>query len=418
MGNTSDPQDFAGGLARQRDLLEDSDAVPGIDRKAIQRWLRKKDGTLETSSLKTYLRRVRVASERAEIPLLEMGEDDYHELIFSLRHDYDLADSTVYSYENAVLLFIDDMSSKEVEWPDDVERTSVDRSTLNVDDVLTPADIQVLTTTARHQRDVAFIEFLADTGARLSLALSLRVRDVDLSDPPTYQPYSEARGLKGAPITEYPLIDSAAPIRSYLRTAHPRPDDPDAALFHKLKPHSRESDGERWTDDGGVVANAARQQLKRIADRADVDKPVKPHAFRHAAITRMVREGYSRSQIEHRVHWTLDTDMWEIYEHITGEEHTEDIFRSAGLLEDDEGPDRVRKSCGNCNQALAPHHEFCPNCGRPASPGAEDTVDDATDTILEALVGEKNPATRRELRALLDELDERPDTAQGHDDPS
>jgi integrase len=418
MADTSDPQDFAGGLERQRRLLDDSDTVHDQDREQIRRWLRKKDGTLETSSLKTYLRRARVASERAEKPLIKMDEDDYHDLVFALRHEYDLADSTVYSYENAVLLYIDDMTPDDVEWPGDVDRTSVDRNSLNVDDVLTPADIQELTTTARHQRDVAFIEFLADTGARLSLALSLRVRDVNLTDPPTYQPNAEAEGLKGAPITEYPLIDSAAAIRSYLRTAHPRPNNPDAALFHKLKPHSRESGEDRWSDDGGVVANAARQQLKRIADRADLEKPVKPHAFRHAAITRMVREGYSRSQIEHRVHWTLDTDMWETYEHITGEEHTEDIFRSAGLLEDDDGPDRVRKACGNCGESLAPRHEFCPNCGRPASPGAAETVEDATDTVLDSIVNETNPATRRELRALLAEIEERPDTARDHDDPS
>jgi len=418
MAETSDPQDFAGGLERQRRLLDESDDVHEADRELIQRWLRKKDGTLATSSLKTYLRRVRVASERADMPLIEMGEPDYHDLVFALRHEHDLADSTVYSYENAVLLFIDDMTDEGVEWPDTVERTSVDRDTVNVDDVLTPKDIQTLTSTARHQRDVAFVEFLADTGARLSLALSLRVGDVDLSEPATYTPNAEAEGLKGAPITEYPLIDSAAAIRSYLRTAHPRPDDPEVALFHQLKPHDRGDDGERWTDDGGVVANAARQQLKRIAERADVDKPVKPHAFRHAAITRMVREGYSRSQIEHRVHWTLDSDMWETYEHVTGEEHTEDIFRSAGLIEDDDGPDKVRKACGNCNQPLAPHHEFCPNCGRPASPGAAETVDDAKDTVLDSLVEETNPATRRELKALLAEIEVRPDTVQDHDDPS
>ncbi|MDQ2052918.1 tyrosine-type recombinase/integrase [Natronolimnohabitans sp. A-GB9] len=418
MGDINDPQDFAGGLKRQHRLLEQSDDVHDSDRPQIERWLRKKDGSVAISTLKTYLRRVRAASERSDTPLVDMDEPDYHELVFDLRHEHDLADSTVQSYENAVLLFLSDMT--DADWTDDVDRTKVERSGPDVDNMLTPKDIQALTTTARHQRDVAFIEFLADTGARLTMALSLRVRDVDLEEPPTYKPNGDAVGLKGAPITEYPLIDSAAAIRSYLRTAHPRPNEPDAALFHKIKPHSRGEDGERWIDDGAVVANAARQQLSRIANRADIDKPVKPHAFRHAAITRMVREGYSRSQIEHRVHWTLDTNMWETYEHITSEEHNEDIFREAGILDPDDGPDRIRKDCGNCQQPLAPHHDWCPNCGQPAAPGASDQHTEAKDTVLEALVDETNPATRRELRALLDELDERPDTARDvdHDDPS
>lgn len=417
MADINDPQDFAGGLQRQRRLLAESTTVHDRDRDALEAWLRRKDGQVAVSSLKTYLRRVRVGSERSPRPLVELDEEGWHDYVFALRHDHGLADSTIQSYENAILMYLDDMTS--LEWPSRVERTTVDDEGPTVDEILTPKDVQALVEQARHQRDVALIEFLADTGARLTLTLSLRVQDLSLAgDTPTYRPNPDAVGLKGATITDYPLIDSAAPLRSYLRAAHPRPNDTDVAVFHKLKPHGR-TDDERWSDDGGLVANAARQQLKRIADRAGVDKPVHPHAFRHAAITRMVREGYSRSQIEHRVHWRLDTDMWEIYEHISSSEHNEDIFREAGILEDDQGPDRVRKNCGTCQAALAPHHDWCPNCGQPASPGAEDALDDGRDEVLGELVEATNPATRRELRALLDEIEARPDTARdGHEDPS
>ncbi|WP_331232748.1 site-specific integrase [Natronorarus salvus] len=413
MGSIDDPQDFKRGLERQRRLLRDSEEVHDADREQIRRWIRRKDGSVAPGSLKTYLRRVRAASERSDVPLLEMDIDDFYDLVFCLRHEWDLADSTVQSYENATLLFLGDVTG--ADWIDDVERTRIDREGPDPDAMLEPRDIAALVRTARHQRDVAFIEFLADTGARLSLALSLRVGDLDLSDPPTYQPNRDALGLKGAPIRSYPLIDSAAAIRSYLRTAHPRPDDPGAALFHKIKPHARGENGERWTDEGAVNPHSANQQLKRIADRADLDKPVSPHAFRHAAITRMVREGYSRSQIEHRVHWTLDTDMWRIYEHISSDEHNDDIFREAGLLDPDDGPDRVRKDCGNCRTAIAPHHEFCPNCGQPASPGAAGDVADGKNTILEELVDAANPALREELAELLDRIDERPDRVRRSD---
>lgn len=410
-----DPQDFAGGLMNERDLLASSDDVHDADQPAITRWLQRKDGQLAVSSLKTYLRRVRVASERSGTELVDLDKDDYHQLIFKLRHDYDLADSTVQSYEAALLLFLDDMT--DVDWTDDVERTSVDKQGPTAEEILTPADIQSLTTTARHSRDVALIEFLADSGARLSLTLSLRVGDIDINEPATYTPNSEALGLKGASITEYPLIDSVAPLRSYLRGSHPRPDHPDVALFHKVKPASRSGPDDPWgDDDGGLRANAARQQLSRIADRAGVDRDVNPHAFRHVAITRMVREGYSRSQIEHRVHWTLDTDMWETYEHITSEEHNSDIFREAGIIEAEEGPDRVRKRCGQCRAPLAPRHEFCPQCGTAVTAQAREEVDDAKGAVVDQLVEATNPATRRELSALLDELEGREHIA--HDDPS
>lgn len=413
---TDDPQDFAGGLQNERRLLEERDEVFDADRGEIDAWLRRKDGTVAISTLKTYLRRVRVASERSDVPLVEMTAEEYQVLVFDLRHEYDLSDATVKSYENAVLLFIDDMT--DAEWPEDVERTRVETSRVQQSEVLTPKDIAALTDAARHQRDVAFIEFLADTGARISLALSLRVGDVDLTDPPTFTPNDAAVGLKGAPITAYPLIDAAAPLRAYLQAAHPRPNDESVALFHKLKPSSR-SGSERWSDDGAVRVNAMRQQLGRIADRTDIEKRVKPHSFRHAAITRMVREGYSRSQIEHRVHWTLDSDMWQTYEHITGQEHTEDIFRAAGVTDSDETPERVRKECGTCNEPLAPHHEFCHNCGSPVSPGAKEEYEAFSDTVLGAMVATENPVARRDLRQLHTDVESDPSLVdERHDEES
>lgn len=409
-----DPQQFEKALARQRELLTESDKIHDADREAIRRWMRSKDGSVKISSLKTYLRRLRNASERSDVPLVEFDEATYNEWVFSMRHDHDLADSTVKSYEDVVTQFLAEELG--VEWPNEVDRTTVERSTISADQMLTASDIQQLTQSARSQRDVALIEFFADTGARLSMALSLRVGDVDLNNPPTYTPNENALGLKDAPTTAYPLIDSVAAIRSYLRTSHPRPDDSGVALFHKQRPHARGDDGERWTDRGSLNPNACQQQLRRVAARADVEKPVNPHNFRHSAVTRMSREGFTRSQIEHRVHWTIDSEMWERYEHIASEQHNHDIFTEAGLIEGDQSPDRVRRPCGQCREPLAPHHEFCPNCGEPVTEAARQEVDEAEDSVLAELVERTNPVTRRELRALLDELESDPTLA--HDDPS
>jgi hypothetical protein len=96
-----------------------------------------------------------------------MNETDYDELVFALRHDYDLADSTVKSYENAILPSLDE--TLDADWPSEVDRTTVDDQGPTADDILDPAEVRQLTESADHQRDVVFIEFLADTGARLSV---------------------------------------------------------------------------------------------------------------------------------------------------------------------------------------------------------------------------------------------------------
>lgn len=392
---TDDVHGFRSGLQEERENLEESTEMTDADRQAISQWIKRRDGELTISSLKTYIRRLRLAAERSEVPLTEMTESDYQDLIFDFRHsdeygrgDGGMAESTVSTYEDALLLFLGEALDRE--WVDSVERTTLDNNTVNADEMLDPADIQALIEAASNARDVALIEFLADTGARIGLAASLRVKDVSLDDErATYTPNEKALGLKGADIKPYPLIDSRAAIRNYLRSAHPRPNDGEAALFHKVNPVSDED------DDGSLHVNSFRDQLMRVADRAGVDKPVNPHNFRHTAITRMYREGMSKEQIQHRVQWDIDTSMWERYVHVTAEEMNEGIFAEAGIIEAGEEATTMRKRCGQCNEPIPPHRDFCGTCGEPVDNEARELLE-AVQTSLERDMVESDDAAERE----------------------
>lgn len=409
MVDTSDPRDFRRRLERQRELLDEA-AIAPADRQAIKRFAQRKHGSVEVSTLKTYLRRLRRAAEWAPVPLTELDEATYREWIFELAHDESkgrgdgpLSDATMKSYEDIVCQFL--ALECDRAWASDVERTTVEDSGVDAGAMLDGDDIAALRDAARHQRDIALVDFLTDTGARITLVCALRIRDLALEgDRPTYQPNADALGLKGAEITPYPIIDAAADLRSYLRGTHPRPDEPKAAVFHRL----RRYDDDIEDDDGACDPSALRNHLVRLGERAGVDKPMNPHNFRHSAITRMVREGYSRDQIEHRVHWTLDTDMWTNHVHITAEEHNDDIFAAAGVIDGDDGPDATRPVCGTCRTTLAPHHAFCPNCGVAATPEHREIVtavedaglDDVTDQLLHKL---ERRAAESGLRLVRDE---------------
>jgi integrase len=398
---TADPQHFERTLRLERERL-DNEAVVEADREAILAWARRRDGQVAVSTLGTYLMRLRRAAEESPVPLVELGEEDYHDLVWRLRNEANLSDTTVRNYENALCLWLSDYRG--LDWPDDVDRTRTDDSGPDPAEMLGPAEIQALVDAARSQRDVALIEFLADTGARIGLTCSLRVRDVSLdSDRPTFQPNPESLANKDVEIVERPLIDCRGPLKTYLRQAHPRPNEPDAALFHLLKGY----DEDVAVDDGACEPSPINEHLSRIAERAGVEKPTNPHNFRHSAITRMVREGYDRPEIEHRVGWSVDSDMWETYQHVSAEEHNEGIFAAAGFVADD-GADRTRRPCGTCGERLAPHHDYCPVCGDAASPDARRRTDDATDTVLEELVRATDQATRQQLRSLLDAVESDP----------
>lgn len=398
MGNTEDIQRFSRRLQREQERLEETDAVADQDVQAIERLCRQKDGDVAISTLEAYSRRCRMSARIADTPLVEFGRDDYEALIYEMRHDHDVADATARNRENALGIFYSEVVG--AAWIDDVDRTSVDDTAVDPSDMLTPEDLAGLVEAARHQRDVALIELLADTGARLSLVASLRIKDVDLkADQPTYRPNSDAIGLKGADIKPYPIVDSAATLRGYLRDSHPRPDEPDAALIHKMQRFGDDLDA----DDGSLAPNHIRQTLARIADRAGVAKPVNPHNFRHSAITRMFREGYSKAQIQHRVQWSIDTDMWDRYVHLEAEELNDDIFAAAGVTDPDEDrSDPRRQSCGNCREPLAPHHEYCPRCGDAATPDTRNAIQEWQAEGLEELgEGDLTASERRIVAAAL-----------------
>ncbi|MFC6825619.1 tyrosine-type recombinase/integrase [Halopelagius fulvigenes] len=408
--------DYAGYGRKFRKELDKLDHHTDADRPHVKRWLNSLDGNVTEGTMGEYLRQLRIASKRLDCPLVELTEDRMDAYKFEMRHERQggdgLSDFTVKQRQFVIRRFLQFVNSDldGLDWADDYELVKPDSKTISADDMLTQEDIRKLTEGAQNLRDIAVIEFLADTGARLSLMGSLRVGDVDLdTEQATYTPNDEARGLKGAPITEYPLIDSKASLRTYLRNTHPRPDVDEAAFFHKLSETRR-----TWReDDGAVSPNTIRRQLRRAAEHGGVDKPVNPHNFRHSAVTRMAREGYTRSQIEHRVHWTIDTDMWETYEHIASEQHNSDIFAQAGVIdpEDRDGPSRERHPCGNCHETLAPHHEFCPRCGEPATPERREEVDAKRDVVVDELVKATDAETRQQLRTLLDAIDENPQHA-------
>lgn len=395
MVDLDDPNGYRAALEREERLLENAEDIEAADKDAIASWKRSRSGSIALGSLVTYHRRVRRVAELTDVPLVDWSQDTAERVFYELAHDESLgndgcwSDATMQNHENAVCLFL--QWNRDANWVDEIERTRVERDPVSADEMLTPDDIEALLDATRYARDRALIEFLADTGARRSLVCSLRVRDVSLDgEKATYQPNADALGLKGAEITQYPIIDARASLRTYLRTGHPRPDDPDVALFHLLK--GWDADG-----DGACDPKPIRVHLQRIAGRAGVEKPVNPHNFRHSAITRMVREGYTKTQIEHRVHWEIDSGMWDRYVHVTSEELNDDIFAAAGVVDDEDSVDARRSRCGNCTEPLAPHHRHCPNCGVAASQPRRELVERVDERFVEMLVSTEDAQLRERI---------------------
>jgi len=418
MGSLEDFQGFGEQLQTELDQL---DTHRDADRPHIKRFVQYHDPRVSEGTLREYLKNLRMTSQRIDRPLVELDAPAVDEHVYDLRHnsaygrgsDDGLADTTVYNIQFAIRKFCrfasDDVDG--LEWADEYDLISQERPSVSPDEMLDADDIAALCDGANNLRDIAIIEFLADTGARISMLGSLRVGDVDLDgDTATFTPNPNAKGLKGAAIREYPIIDARATLRTYLRSTHPRPDDDDVAFFHRMAGHGNDFDAD---DAGALSPSTIHGQLRRAADNAGLDKPVNPHNFRHSAVSRMRREGYTRSQIEHRCSWEVDTDMWAIYEHISAEQHNDDIFRQAGIVADDgEAPEQTRAACGNCRETLAPHHTFCPRCGAPADPSVREAVDTTTEAARDELVTTDTRDERLTIAEMAEAASADPDVAE------
>lgn len=397
MATTDDFRRTKRHLQNQLDKLADAD-IDDRDRAAIRAFLRD-NADLALSSQRQYVAFLRRAAVRSPVALVEMDHDAFKDLLFEFRHNYGsdgsgMSQATIANYQSFLRRLFEHLDR---EWATDI---SIDRAetTVRADDMLAQEDIAALTDALTHPRDIALVEFLADTGARVGLVGSLRVCDVDLDgERATYTPNPNALGLKDAPIQPYPIIDAKASLRAYIRHSHPRPDEPKAALFHKM----RQYDDDVSVDDGVLGNTQFRRILTGAADDAEVDKPVNPHNFRHSAISRMWREGWDKQQIQHRVQWSVDTDMWATYVHLHAEDMNEEIFADAGVVDDTDTLSRERETCGNCRETLPPHAAHCPNCGEPVTKEARDRRDEVVDAGVEQLAAPDLPDEDRQLAAHI-----------------
>jgi len=410
--------DFSGFRRRYENALQrlSKADIHADDHDAIKSWIRARDGDLAVSSLAQYTNRLRILAERCDGRLVDQDIEDVRELFFELRRDETIgrggppSDTTVYNYQAALSSW---GSHRDEDWVDafDPDKPDPQQKAVDEADMLSQDEIAALTEAATRPRNQGIVEFLADTGARLTLMGSLRVKDVDLEgERATYTPNRNAIGLKGANIQPYPVIDAKASLRVYLNHSHPRPDKPEAAFFHTF-----DECGPVAEEDGSLSPTRVGDMLRTLADRAGVEKPVNPHNFRHSAITRMWREGYDKQEIQHRVHWRLDTEMWKRYVHVTAEQMNEEIFAGAGVVDDDDSLSRERKRCGNCREPLPPHSHYCNNCGEPATQQARKQKQQGFQSLTEGLNAVRNPHRKTGIGSVF-QLVEMDASRLGHDD--
>jgi integrase len=74
-----------------------------------------------------------------------------------------------------------------------------------------------------------------------------------------------------------------------------------------------------------------RSRMKKLAERAQLKKPINPHNLRHSAITRSAMLGMSDIDISMRYWGSAHSDMLNIYIHLSKQMNSDSYRRTMGM---------------------------------------------------------------------------------------
>lgn len=236
------------------------------------------------------------------------------------------------------------------------------------------------------------------------MASQLRIKDIKDLDTkrPAFKPNPNGTGHKGAPDKRYPILQSRAELRTYINHHHTDP-RPEAPLWHVLRGYDPET-----PEEGAMSGDTIRGMLQRCKQRADIDKPANPHNFRHTAITRLSKQGFTRQEIVHLAGWA-DDKMLDAYDHTTDRERNDRLRAKAGFIDEaetDTSPD-TPQTCGNCRETLKPNARFCVSCGAPTTADVREAAEAQEKRIFDS-AAQAEPGLVEDVRELRELLNERP----------
>ncbi|MFO7926962.1 tyrosine-type recombinase/integrase, partial [Natronomonas sp.] len=369
-------------------------------------------GKRETKSygtLAAYTQALKRVSELAERPLTEFkSAEEINKLFEGFRRgthpnvkDDGYGKSTLGQWESAVTKFFEYHSHFGIDQTEIVidanPETKVDDR-----DMYTREEIEALRNAVTNDRDRCMLELFLNTGQRIRAIQTLRLKDVD-TDEGVYYLNTEDDGLKGADKNgrKRPLLGAKRPVYDWAKKHQGGPED---YLITPLPSANGGIHGEKLSQ------STMRRSLRRLADRADVDKPPNPHNFRHYFVTTCKRDyGMDDATIKHLIgHGQGSRIMETTYQHLNDEDHIKAAETAAGLRKEKNESPLTPQACPTCGEPLDQGSKACPGCGTVFAPNAKAAEEQIQEGIKESYkqADPTDTETMEEIEAVEEALDE------------
>ncbi len=341
------------------------------------------DGYSNTRRYK-YYSKLRMFAEQTDVPFDETDKSDVKDLVLWVMRREDINETTKVDYKKILKRFYrwisdDDEYPECAKW---IKATSPTNKRKLPDELLNEEDIKKLIKNCNNIRNKAIISLLWETGARIGEILDLKIKNIQDEDKHMKVTLSGKTGDR----TNF-LIESIGHINGWLNS-HPRRDDKNAPLFVNIG-NSRTGKGMQY--------RAIYKMLNKVADRAEVDKPVNPHQFRHSRATYLASR-FTEAQMCSWFGWKQGSDMPGKYVHISSRDTENAYKRIHGVEEADDKATITTKECPRCHQNVSTTDDYCPHCGVALSREVLDEMDEfqgkVRDTHLEK-IGDNESLTEK-----------------------
>lgn len=384
MPNVNDPNNDR---SRLESRIEELEALPDEDQELLEYWLENyRDSNADSTTL-GHLGHLLTIQEELDTSLSEASKFTWTSAISALENERGWTSGTKRNWQKSVRSFLEEIKDDVSASKDDINLAKDDSGgKISEDDILSINEVRILIQEASNRvRDQAMFSVLIDLGLRVSAVCSLRVGDFEYEEGDSVAEVtlnSDALGQKGSGGRTHVATFSAGYIRSYLRSEHPRPDNGNAPLFHKIGRHYSPDDP---TDDGSISPPIFRRRMKRLARDTDIDKSkLHPHNMKHAAVTIWALRGMSDREIEYRAGWARESGQLKRYEHLTGDDINNQILETFGVERAESDPVIVAPidNCPNCKMSIDTGMRYCPQCGQQVE---QDTAPEWYEILVEEL---------------------------------
>lgn len=367
--------------------------------------------TKESKTLANYTARFRLIATEIDGGLLNQTTDSINDIMATLASgeaeiapDDGYSKGTIGQYQSALKAFYRYHDGHEVD-PEAIPVFASPETSIDDRDMFSLDEIQAMRDAIDSPRERCLFELLCYTGQRIRAIQTLRIKDIDLDDSVMYLNES-VEGLKGSQ-GKRPLLGAEAYVRQWL-DYHPTGEPEDYLITPKATGGGQPG--------GMLTQDTIRYHLRKYADKAEIEKDVHPHIFRHYFTTIAKRDyDLDDAYIKHLRGDSPGSNVMETtYRHLSDNdaiEHADAKFN--GREPETESP-LTPEQCGTCGVILEPNAKACSNCGMVLTPDAKSAEDQIRGDMKESYreAGREGDMAAFDDIESVDELLEQPEVKQ------